>query len=197
AGWQKVGRFALKGLFIFFFIFLYGFKTFSGLHNDPYQFPKEAGLKDAAGIYDVTEFRINNRVLPYSVTDSLRWKDVVFEKWATLSIRSNRPVQLQELAIEQISAKDEDRIYELSGSAGRHYYSYTIDEENHQLLLQNKNKNYASEKWVLQFSRPYNDQIILNGVISNGDSLYVVLNKIHKKYLLQEAEKGRGKPIKL
>jgi len=195
--WQRTGRITLKGLTIFFFVFLYGFKTYSGAHTDPYQFPKEAGLKDASGIYDVSEFRINNQVLPYSASDPVRWKDVVFEKWATLSIRSNRPVQLQHLAVEQVVEKDEDRIYELAGSGGRHYYNYRIDEQKGQLFLQNKNENYSSEKLVLQFSRPNKDQVILSGVNERNDSIYVVLNKMPKKYLLKEASDGRGKPIKL
>ncbi len=195
--WQRVGRLAVKSLFIFFFVILYGFKTYSGAHNDPYQFPKEPGLANAAGIYDVSEFRINGKVLPYSATDPIRWKDVVFEKWATLSIRSNRPVQLEHATIEQVVEKDKDRIYELAGSAGRHYYTYKVDEQKGQLLLENKNRNYAGEHLTLQFTRPSVNQIVLSGVNERKDSIYVVLNKIPKKYLLIEASEGRGKPIKL
>jgi hypothetical protein len=91
-GQQKI-RLVLKTLVIFFFIFFYGFKTYSGYCHDPYQFPrKTAGFGKRSGIYNVSEFKINNKVLPYSATDSIRWKDVAFEKWATISIRSNRPV---------------------------------------------------------------------------------------------------------
>lgn len=195
--WQRAGRYAAKGLFIFFFVFLYAFKTYTGFHNDPYQFPKKPGLADASGIYDVGEFRINNQLLPYSATDSIRWKDVVFENWATLSIRSNQPVKLEHALVEQVAQKDEDRIYELAGSSGRHYYTYTIDEPNRRLVLHNKNKNHAGEKLVLQFTRTSKDQIILSGVNERNDAIYAVLNRIPKKYLLIEADKGRDKPIKL
>jgi hypothetical protein len=195
--WQRYGRYAAKALFIFFFVFLYGLKTYSGFRNDQYQFPKSAGLPNAAGIYDVAEFRINNEVRPYSATDPVRWKDVVFEKWATLSIRSNRPVNLQHALAEQVVASDRDRIYELAGSAGRQYYSYTVDEQNQRLLLENKNRNYAGEKLSLQFRRNGPDQIILRGVNEKQDSIHVVLNRMPKKYLLLEAAEGRDKPIKL
>ena len=52
--------------------------------RSPYQFPSTRGLTDAAGIYNVTQFRINKDTLAYSKTDPVRWQDVVFEKWATL-----------------------------------------------------------------------------------------------------------------
>jgi hypothetical protein len=195
--WQRVGRLAIKGFFIFFFIFLYGFKTYSGAHKDPYQFPKAGGLKAAAGLYDVSEFRINNQLLPYSATDSIRWKDVVFENWPTISIRSNRPVTLEHVTMEEVIQKDEARKYELSGSSGREYYHYTVDEEKQQIMLTNKNKNYAEERWLLHYTRPNNAQLILSGVNERYDSVYVVLNKLNKKYLLIEAGNGRGKPIKL
>lgn len=195
--WQQIGKLGAKAAFFFFFVGLYGFQTKAGFHQDPYQFPKQSGLSNAAGLYDVSEFRINGQALPYSATDSIRWKDVVFEKWATLSIRSNRPVQLEHALVEQVAGKDKDRIYELAGSAGRHYYAYTVDEQNQHLLLENKNRNHAGERLSFQFTRKGNDQIILNGINENKDSLYVVLNRVPKKYLLLEAAEGRNKAIKL
>lgn len=196
-GWRRTARFALKSLFLLFFVFLYGFKTYEGQQKDPYQYPTTKGLAGAAGLYNVSEFRINNQLLPYSKTDPKRWSDVVFEKWATLSIRSNRPVQLQHATTEQISYKDKDRIYELAGSAGRHYYEYKIDSSKGAIVLENKNSNYSNEHLVLNYQRPTKDRIILNGLDYKGDSIYVVLDRIPKKYLLKEASDGRGKPIKL
>lgn len=197
AGWQRTGRYAAKAFILLFFVGLYGFATSRGVQTDPYQFPKEPGLADAAGVYDVSEFRINNQVLPYSATDPVRWKDVVFEKWATISIRSNRPVELAHSLVEQVAARDNERIYELSGTAGRHYYGYTVDRAHNKLLLENKNPNYTGEQLRFHFVRTAKDQIVLDGVNENRDSLHVVLNRIPKKYLLIEAEKGRSKPIKL
>ncbi|MFD2870837.1 DoxX family protein [Mucilaginibacter ximonensis] len=193
-GTQQTVRVGIKALVIFFFVLLYGFKTYSGYHNDLYQYPKAAGLKHAAGIYNVSEFRINNNVLPYSATDPVRWRDVVFEKWATLSIRSNRPVLIDSTNYEQISQKDEDRNYELAGSAGRHYYSYVVDTLGQTLSLTNKNPHYRNEHITLNYIRPDSATIILNGVDQNRDSIYVVLNKIDKKY---PVNLGRRKVLKL
>lgn len=194
----RTTRIALKSAFIFFFVFLYGFKTYSGFRQGPYKYPQTAGLANASGLYNVSEFRINNKTLPYSPTDSARWKDVVFENWPTISIRSNRPVKVDLSNTEEIYASDKDRDYELEGSGERQYYSYSIDDKNHNLILQNKNKNYQGEQLTLHYSRPNQSQIILAGINESRDSVYVVLDKLNKKYLLEEAAHlGRRSTLKM
>ncbi|MEH3112005.1 DoxX family protein [Pedobacter terrae] len=193
-GKTKTFRLLIKTLVIFFFVFFYGFKTYAGFHHDPYQFPRGKGLANAAGIYNVSEFRINGRVLPYASADSIRWKDVVFEKWATISIRSDRKVVVDSANYEQVFKNDKDRDYELAGTAGRHYYSYTIDSLNHVLLLDNKNPHYKGERLRLNYNRPDSTTVILSGTNQHRDSIYVVLNKIDKKYPLKLS---RRKALKL
>jgi hypothetical protein len=195
---QRYARLALKTAFVFFFVGLYGFETRSGSVKDPYQIPTSRGLPGTAGIYNVSEFIVGKDTLAYSKTDPVRWQDVVFEKWATLSIRSNRPVVLDSSNVEQPELAGDDRDNELEGSAGRHYYRYTVDTAGRVLTLQNKNPHYYGEKWVLHYERPREGRIVLSGVGSGGgigagqDSVYAVLDKIDKKYLLEEAsKKGR------
>jgi hypothetical protein len=194
--WQQYGRVGLKVFFIFFFVILFGFKTKSGYQHDPYQYPKTPGLANAEGIYNVAEFKINNEVLPYSQLDPIRWKDVAFEKWATLSIRSNKPVIIDSTNVEEIHRQDQDRLYEFQGSAGRHYYSYQIDASRQTLILQNRNKNHGTDRFELQYSRPDSATIILSGLNSTQDSVFVRLEKINKKYLQTEIKKlgRRGSP---
>lgn len=194
AGKTKTLRWVLKTLVVFFFVFFYGFKTYSGFHQDPYQFPRTKGLSKAAGIYNVSEFKINGRTLPYAAADSVRWKDVVFEKWATISVRSNRKVVVDSANYEQVFKNDKDRDYELAGTAGRHYYSYTVDSVNHVLLLDNKNPHYRGEQLRLNYSRPDSATIILKGTDQHHNSIDVVLNKIDKKYPLKLS---RRKALKL
>lgn len=185
-----IARLILKSFVIFFFVFLYGYKTSSEFKSDPYQFPVSKGLSEASGIYNVSEFRINNKTIPYSLTDPLRWKDVVFEKWATISIRSNRPVVLDSANMEKVFRNDKDRNYELAGSGGRHYYAYSADTSSHTLNLENKNKNYKNETLILHYTRPDSSTIILSGINENKDSVYAVLNKIHKKYPVKLGRRG-------
>ena len=195
---QKTARLALKSIFVLFFVGFYGYKTYAGYQEGSYQFPQKPGLANASGLYNVSEFRINGRELPYSATDSVRWQDVVFEKWATISIRSNRPITLDRTNVEFIHVNDSDRNYEFSGSAGRQYYRYDADEPNQRLTLQNRNPNHATETLQLQINRPNPGTIVLSGVDQNRDSIYAVLQKIDKKYLLDEARKtGRRGALKL
>ena len=191
---QNIARLIAKSFVVFFFVILYGFKTYSGFHQDPYQYPLAKGIQNSAGIYNVSEFRINDKSLPYSATDTVRWKDLVFEKWATISIRSNRLVVIDSADHEEMPASDIDRDYESAGSAGRQYYSYTADTLQHKLLLQNKNKHYKGEKLELTYNRPDSSTIILSGLDQNRDSIYVVINKTDKKYPLSL---GRRKTLKL
>lgn len=193
-GKQNIARLALKSLVIFFFVFLYGVKTYSGFHHDPYQFPRTKGLEQTSGIYNVSEFRINHKTLPYSANDPVRWKDVVFEKWATISIRSNRPVAVTSANHEEMASADMDRDYEAAGTGGRHYYHYTVDTLNHRLLLENKNKHEKGEKLEFSYSRPDSATIVLSGIDQHRDSIEVVLQKINKQYPLSL---GRRKTLKL
>jgi len=195
--WQQYSRLALKTFIIFFFVILYGFKTRSESKNGLTLYPQTKGLPGTAGIYNVAEFRLNDSSIAYSKTDPVRWQDVVFEKWNTLSIKSNRPVIIDSNNVDKIPVDDKERNYELEGAISRHYYSYEIDSAGHLLTLQNKNPHYKNEKLVLQYNiTPA--KIILSGVDQNNNEVYAVLDKINKKYLLEEvAKSGRRSKLKL
>ncbi len=197
-GW-KYGRLVLKTAFIFVFVFLYGYQSYAEHKEGGYQYSHIAGLKNAAGLYTVAEFRVNNTVIPYTTdTDVLRWKDVVFEQWATLSVRSNQHPRLVKTDTEEIIDNEAGRNYEYTGSAGREYYSYTADTLTHTLTLQGRNVGEQSISQVLQYTRPDTKTIILQGLNAEHDSLYIVLNRVDKKYLLDEASKaGRQRGLKL
>jgi hypothetical protein len=194
----KNSRLALKWAFLFFFVGVYGYQTYAGYVNGPHHYPQQPGLGQASGLYHVSEFRLNGQTRPPSPADPIRWKDVVFEKWATLSIRSNRPVKPVSALTEEIHLQERERNYEFAGTTGRHYYSYELDSVNRVLTLTNRNPNYPDEKWRLHFTRPNASQLILAGTNEKNDSLYVVLDKINKKYLLEEAAReGRRKGLTL
>jgi hypothetical protein len=195
--WQRSSRLALKSLFIFFFVILYGFKTKTQSKSGLTLYPETKGLPGAAGIYNVSEFRLNDSSIAYSKTHPVRWQDVVFEKWNTISIKSNRPVIIDSNNVDKINEDDRQRNYELEGEKSRHYFRYEIDSAGHLLKLQNKNPHYKDEKLVLKYELTPS-KIILSGVDQNNDELYVVLDKIDKKYLLEEVSKqGRRGKLKL
>lgn len=197
-GWQRTARLVLKRAFVVFAVLVYGYQTYAAYRRGPYQFPQTPGLPGVAGLYNVREFRLANKVLPYDRTSPERWQDVVFETWNTISIRSNRPVVLNRANIEQIPADDAGRTYELAGTQGRYYYGYEVDSNGHVLTLHNRNPAYPHETLRLHYERPANGQLVLSGLDQAGDSVYAVLDRINKKYLLHEAAKaGRRGTLKL
>lgn len=195
--WSQV-RLVIKFAYVLFFVIFYGLKTYGGYQKGGYHFPAEKGLENTAGLYNVSEFKWNNQSIPYSKTDTIRWQNVVFEKWNTISIKSNKSVILTHLPSEEIFKEDASRVYELSGSQGRHYYQYSIDPSKSTLSLSNKNVNHQSDQFTLSFKKLNDSTLVLSGVNTQHDSVYAVLNKVNKKYLTFEAQKlGRRGVLKL
>lgn len=192
---QKLRNFRtiLRGVF-FFFVIAFAYKSYDSYAHDPYKVPKTPGLPNAYGYYSVITYVLNNDTISSSFIHPTRWQDVVFEKWSTLSVKSNKPVKIDFGSGEVAPEKDIDRNYELAGLAGRHYYFYEIDSVNHRLKLQNKNIHHRSEKFSLSYERPNDSTIILKGRDDRNDSIYVVLEKQVKKYMMFE---GRRRPVKL
>ena len=191
--WIANARLALKASFALFVV-IYGITAYANYENDPYKIPKTPGLNNSYGFYNVREFIFNKDTIPYSTTDPNRWQNVVFEKWATVSIKIARPVKLDLTTGDGFHEKDIDRNYESAGVGGRHYFAYQADTLKHTLLLENKNKNHAGEKYNLSYTQLNDSTIVVKGVSEKNDSIYAVLDKINRKYMLFE---GRRKPVKL
>jgi hypothetical protein len=186
-------RLALKTAVVVFIVLL-GFKTYSNYTEAPYKYPASPGLKGTYGYYNVREFKLNNQTIPYSNTNPDRWQNVVFEKWATLSIKTAKPITIDASIADQYHENDKERNYESAGVGGRRYFSYETDSSKNSIVLENKNKHHQSEKFVLNYTQINDSTIVLKGINEKKDSIYAVLDKIKKKYLLFE---GRRKPIKL
>ena len=221
--WQRNLRTGLKLTFNFIFVPLaaaaWGYGFFNG---NNYNIPSTPGIAQTKGYYNVTEFRLNNKVIPYSPLDSVRWQDAIFEDWSTLSYKTNRgaiadrmigysPLRVKgdkkNTKLNQVETQNSDKLqkekknrdlgvtrWEVGGMAGdRRYFFYKADTVNNILYLQNKNKNHQDETQVLHYSRPTETRIILSGINEFKDSIYVVLDKLDKKYPLVE---GRQTSIK-
>ena len=186
--WHSSARLAAKYVFVIV-VFLVGMITYQTYETAPYVHPKNPGLAGSAGFYNVREFKLNNRLIPYSTEDPDRWQNVVFEKWNTLSIKMNQQV------IINASLPNQDRFegdYEQAGNGGRHFFSYKTDSLNHVISLTNKNQ--PEKAFSLHYKSLNDSTIVLSGITENRDAVYAVLEKINKKYLLL---KGRRKPVSL
>ncbi len=191
--WLANLRLGLKTAFVVFVI-VYGITTYANYTTAPYKIPQTPGLKGSYGFYNVREFVFNGDTIPYSTTDPNRWQNVVFEQWATISIKIAKPVKLDLSNGDGYYKNDLDRNYESAGVGGRHYYAYKTDTTKHTLVLENKNKNHWGETFALNYTQLNDSTIVLKGVSEKKDSVYAVLDKINRKYMLYE---GRRKPVKL
>jgi hypothetical protein len=218
--WEKITVNAVKYTFNFIFVPLAAAAWAYGFFNgNNYNIPSTPGLPETKGYYNVTEFRLNNKVLPFNPEDSIRWQDATFEGWSSLSYRTNRaaivdrmigysPLRVKDdkknTKLNQINTQDSDKLakqnknrdlgvtrWEVGGMSGeRRYFFYKADTVNHILYLQNKNKSHADETQVLHYSRPIADRIILRGINEFKDSIYVVLDRSDKKYPLVEGRQS-------
>lgn len=192
SNWSRL-RTAARVAFILFVVSL-SFATYANSKKAPYKLPAAPGLANSFGFYNVREFRFNNRLIPYSTTDSNRWQNVVFEKWATLSIKIAKPITIDNNFGDRFEEADIDRDFESAGVGGRRYFAYSIDSAANKLSLQNKNPHHRTETFQLSVERPNDSTIVVQGVNEKKDSVYAVLEKINRKYLLFE---GRRKRVKL
>lgn len=202
-GWQQSARLAGKALAILLLI-SYGLSVYGALTNGGYQYPvatQKASLSDAAGLYTVREFRLNGQTRPPSPADSLRWQNVVVEKWNTISVRRATPDVLVRQNGEAVTGPDSARHFEWSGQIGRHYYHYEPADgqsEKAAQTLQLRNPQQPDDRFQFRYERPAPGTLVLAGINAKSDSVYAVLERIDKKYLLFEAAKaGRRKGLTL
>ncbi|MNK13812.1 hypothetical protein D3C87_319040 [compost metagenome] len=174
-------------------IAVFSVQAYLSWKNSDYPFPDEKGLEGAAGVYDVKDFVWKGDTIPYSLTDTLRWKDVVFEKWNTLSIRGNRSVRVDSL--KPRIAFNRERNYEYLGNGGREFFGYTSKQgSDNTATIKLVGKVSKGHTFAFVVNRPDKRTLVLDGVNQLGDSLHVRLEKVNKKYLLHE---GRRKPIRI
>ncbi|SEW40608.1 hypothetical protein SAMN05428988_5333 [Chitinophaga sp. YR573] len=137
----QYARVSLKSLTIFVFLILLFYLQLVNFLYDPYKQPAVAGVKQLRGNYNVTEFRLNNKVIPYSPQDSVRWQEATFENWSTLTFRVNKPLPLDLSNGGGDPQRDVNRTFEITGLAGgQRAFHYYADEVNKVLYLEDKYK---------------------------------------------------------
>lgn len=147
APWLRFTRIGLKSLTLFLFLGVLFWLQYVNFRYDPYKQPAVAGLRTLRGLYKVSEFRLNNRVIPYSPADTTAWQEVVFEKWSSLSFTVNKPFPLDLSNGGGDPQRDINRNFEITGVAGGrrvfHYYADTVDKV---LYLEDKYKDMPDRR---------------------------------------------------
>jgi hypothetical protein len=137
--WLITTRYVLKSVVIVLFLFVFFYIQLNNFLYDPYKQPAAKGVSKLRGYYQVSEFRINNQLIPDSPLDSVRWQDVTFEKWTTLTYKQHRPVSLDLSNGGGSPMRDINRTFEIAGvGGGRRVFYYEADTINHILYLQDK-----------------------------------------------------------
>ncbi len=199
----KISRYVLKGGIIFLFLPVLSYLHVQNWKHEPFvKQPITPGIPGTTGYYTVTEFRLNNEILPYSPLDSVRWQDVTFEKHSTITFKVNKPVRL-DLSNGVPQRKDVDRTWELTGIAGgRQFYYYDADTIKKVIKLYNKHSDgdrgnrrrgagapgVEREKkpdYVFTYNGVGSPEIILEGHNKRGDRIAVTLNRVQKTYALR------------
>jgi hypothetical protein len=178
---------AVKSLIILFAI-IYASVTYAEYHKSNWPYADTPGLAKAYGVYNVKEFRVNNTVLPYSITDTTRWQDVVFEKWNVLSIKTAKQPTVDFSSPEISYEADSARTYESKGNGGRAFFNYAISGN----IITLTNNLIPSDARQFNLARPDSATIVLTGLDSKHDSLHIILQKLPKEYLIN---KGRHKKV--
>ena len=271
--WQQYSRIGLKTVTIFVFLIVLFYLQLVNFLYDPYKQPSVAGVKKLRGNYAVTEFRINNKLIPYSPADTLRWQEVTFEKWTSLTFTVNRPTLIDLSNGGGDPQRDINRTFELTGTGGgRRVFHYYADTVNNVLYLQDKfkavpdrrnraagvggdggtdrnlntrsgnaihageatvrkakdsswiskqawanigdevnkidkraastrrnrefaeaPKNEKRNRMIFKYDTQDGARVILTGINENKDSLYIVLDRVDRKYALSESSLQAGK----
>lgn len=138
--WLKLTRIGLKSAAIFLFLIVLFYLQYINFRYDPYKQPSTKGISKLRGFYNVTEFRLNGKVIPYAPFDTVRWQEATFEKWSTLTFKVARPVQLDLSNGGGAPMRDINRTFELTGvGGGKRVFYYDADTVNNVLYLQDKN----------------------------------------------------------
>jgi hypothetical protein len=256
--WLKYTRIVLKVATIWIFLIVLFYIQYINFRYDPYKQPATTGVKQLRGNYNVTTFRINNKEIPFSPIDSVRWSEATFEKWSTLTFKVNRPVPLDLSNGGGSPMRDINRTFELTGvGGGQRVFYYQADTVNNVLYLEDKfvasnrrnrdkgkggnqeakNKKGKGDKkdWIpkearanirdentaidqialssrrtkgiadeqkdkrkrnrmiLSYSTTDGNHVILKGINERKDSIYVVLDKVSRKYALTDSKLQAGK----
>lgn len=198
-GWPQTGRWVAKAA-LAAGLLLYAGTAFRAWQRGGHQYPADtrpAVLGGAAGLYTVRTFQLNGQTRPPSATDSVRWDNVVVERWNTLSIRRPAPAPLDPANRETIAPTDAARTFEAAGQIGRHYYRYQpVMAASHTLQLQNSQR--PADTYRLTYTQPRPGTLVLAGRNARHDSVYAVLERVDKPYLLVEAARsGRRHQLRL
>lgn len=175
----------LSNVFLALYFSIIALSVLFNIEKDNFPYSANKQYEKLSGLYNVESFVIDKDTIPYSITDSIRWQNVVIEKWNTISIKTAKPAALSFQRPSLFYADNEARYYDAIGNGDRHFYRFNIDSTNNSIALQGLLE--AGDNYQFRIKTVGKDTILLDGNILNKPAS-IVLSKVDKSYLLQ---KGR------
>jgi hypothetical protein len=165
AKWMRITKIILKLAFIFF-TFIMPF------HNSYKRYKETVNTAESkpirSGIYDVTVFVVNGDTIPPLITDTIRWRDVVFDKTGGGSVHTTDTIFPQRYR--------------------RGHFRYTADTVKHEIKFEKRNPAFETfYVCTLQYEMPDSNHILLKGKIRN-DSVYAELKRSNRHFQLKEKQ---------
>lgn len=158
--WMRITRIILKSLIVVIAIIIPFYQDYTQASMN--QVAKQP-LKN--GVYAVTRYRVNQQEIPLSLSDTLRWQDLILEN-GTGSVRSN------------------DTLFRRRYNRG--YFAYSVDSASKML---NFKKRYDDQLYIMElnYATPDSSTIKLSG-LKGPDSIYVELKRIRRHFQLAEKQ---------
>lgn len=160
--WQRVGRIVLKTVFI---ILVIGGNTYSSITWYGQTNASEASVIPQ-GVYNIKTFKKNNQITVIEASDSLVWKDFIFDKGKLGSIKTS------------------DTIFRKR--YGRGYFGYEANKSK-QIIAFKKTLEDTTDLFVMHYKIIDKSTISLEGVVKK-DTLFYELVKNNKKFPLAECQ---------
>jgi len=164
--WQRRGSILVKAFLVYQFLLLplqNGWARFQDLKRvvDPGPFK--------AGIYDVRRYVVNRDTIPASNTDTLRWKDVIFDNRGAGSVNTTDPIFWQRYR--------------------RGYFRYKPDSIAHTVAIWKTSAipRDSTVLFTMRYERPDTNTIRFHTAI-RGDSIHVELVRMPRHFQLTERQ---------
>ncbi|HVM88436.1 MAG TPA: hypothetical protein VMT76_09615 [Puia sp.] len=161
--WMRISRIVLKIVFIAIAV---GLQFYNMI-----QYYKSTKIDTSVkpipiGIYDVPVFAVNKDTIPFSINDSLRWQDIIFDHFGYGSIKTS------------------DTLFRQRYKRG--YFAYAGDTASHLLRLK-KMQGDSIDIVSFRYALPDSSTVLLWGK-QRKDSLYIELKKSNRHFQLAEKQ---------
>lgn len=163
--WMRIAAVTFKLLFLVFFVIIGGVESYNSFVQRG-SIPESKPIR--SGLYDVTVFVKNGDTIPPLLYDTIRWRDIVFEKNGAGSVGTTDTLFWQRYR--------------------RGYFRSKIDTIKKEIEFSKSNPAFDMfNLFTLQYEIPDSNSIVLKGIIRN-DSVYAILQRSKRHFQLAEKQ---------